>query len=747
MFERRVQIIAGAFVLALLVLVGRLFQLQIVHGGEYREAASRALVLEPRSLPFVRGSILDRNGTVLVRDEPAWDLRIDFAAIRVAHEAEPSDQTLKFAERYASDLARARGSSASLRTADRDPLTLLYDAIAQTWEDLGALSTETRYVSPNEVRDRAGNRYQRIMRIRDIVARRRGFDAPVAEERTSHTILADLSPHQQIVARETLSRYPWLHVERSSERKYVAAGESLAHVLGRVRNVDAETVADDPTPDDPFARYEAGEVVGSTGIEHVAERTLRGRRGQITVDRDGETVEGGLIEAMPGTDVKLTLDLPLQRRIYALLEEAVESVPESSGGSAVVIHAPTREVLALVSYPGYDPSAFQQDYERLRDDTEKLPLIFRAVANRYAPGSTVKPLICLQGLMTDVINLSSRIECTGYLFEEVRDAWRCWQVYGSDRRMAHGAITAEEALVGSCNIFMYRLGEQLGVDRICSAFDMVGVGKTTRLGFREENEGINPTPSWLMTYKNMPVTAGTARQFAIGQGEVSLTPVQVANLMATYATGTWQPLQILLGEENVPPKWTLRASRDEWIALRRGMYGVVNDMQHGTAARHVPFRSDKYVICGKTGSATAHPWPTAYRVSYSIPTETGDFDRRVATLPAGSARDAADRFAMKFPSAIINENVIEVARRWPRWDPPEGERFSHAWFGGFLQPRTRIGSPNWDAEPPFAFAAMVEFGGSGGRTSGPLGAKIAKAVLERFDLDQPTIATDWQEAP
>lgn len=747
MFERRVQVIAAVFVLALFVLVGRLFQLQIVRGSEYRKAASRALVLEPRSLPFVRGSILDRNDEVLVRDEPSWDLRIDFAAIRAAHEREPSDETLKLAKRYANDIERGKAGSTGLIAADRDPLTRLYDAIAQTWEDLGALSTETRYVSPTEVRDRAGARFDRIMRIREIVAERRGFDAPVAEERTSHTILADLTPHQQIVARESLSKYPWLHVERSSERKYVAAGESLAHVLGRVRNVDAETVADDPAADDPFARYEAGEVVGSTGIESVAERTLRGRRGQITIDRDGETVEDGLIEAMRGTDVKLTLDLPLQRQIYALLEEAVEATPESSGGSAVVIHAPTREVLALVSYPGYNPETFQQDYETLRDDTEELPLIFRAVATRYAPGSTVKPLICLQGLMTDVIHLSSRVECTGYLFEDVRDAWRCWQVYGSSNRMAHGAITAEEALVGSCNIFMYRLGEQLGVDRICSAFDMVGIGRTTRLGFREENEGINPTPSWLMTHKNMRVTAGTARQFAIGQGEVSLTPVQVANLMATYATGTWQPLQILLGEENIPPKWTLRASRDEWIALRRGMYGVVNDMQRGTAARHVPFRSDKYVICGKTGSATAHPWPTAYRIAYSIPTEAGDVDRRVATLPAGSARDAADRFAMKFPTATIDEDGIEVARRWPRWDPPEGERFSHAWFGGFLQPRTRSGAPDWDAEPPFAFAALVEFGGSGGRTSGPLAAKIAKTVLERFDLDDPTIVTDWQETP
>ena len=100
--------------------------------------------------------------------------------------------------------------------------------------------------------------------------------------------------------------------------------------------------------------------------------------------------------------------------------------------------------------------------------------------------------------------------------------------------MSHGLINTEQALTGSCNVFMFRLGEKLGVDRLCATFDMVGIGRSSGIGLREDEPGINPTSSWLMRNRNTSATAGAARQFAIGQAELSLTPLQVANLMATH---------------------------------------------------------------------------------------------------------------------------------------------------------------------------------------------------------------------
>jgi penicillin-binding protein 2 len=126
---------------------------------------------------------------------------------------------------------------------------------------------------------------------------------------------------------------------------------------------------------------------------------------------------------------------------------------------------------------------------------------------------------------------------------------------------------------------------------------------------REEAAGINPTPSWLMDHKNVRATGGIARLYAIGQGEVSMTPVQVANLMATYASGRFRPLTLIRRSEDTP-EWTLPIAPAHWGAIRRGIFGVVND-PNGTAYKHAHFEHPHWVLCGKTGSATAHPWPTA----------------------------------------------------------------------------------------------------------------------------------------
>ncbi len=717
MFENRLRILLIVFVLAITVLVVRLVELQVVRADSFRKATEQALTLRPTSLPFVRGSILDRHGQMLVGDKPSWDLRIDFEVLSADGDA--AVDTLKRQVKRWKKSKRYPGM-----VTDQDIAQAFRADLEQMWRDIVRLSPPGDPVSIADLRRNAAELVERIQRVRKRVEERRGFDSPVAEETQAHTVLEGLDRMQSIAARELFEKYPWVHVEPSSSREFMGNLTSLAHVIGRTGKVDAEDIERDPNPDDLFARYQADERVGTSGVEFAAEALLRGRRGEMVVDRDGQLVE--LFDARNGHDVMLTIDVELQNQMYDLLGETVHATPDCSGGSIVVLDVPTREVLALVSYPSYDPVRFNEQYETLRDDTDYNPLLFRAMANHYAPGSIVKPLVCLTGLQDHVISLDTREECTGYLFEDHKDRWRCWEMHGTNQRMAHGAIDVVEALTGSCNIFMYRLGERLGVPRLTEGFARVHLGEYSGLGFREEVSGINPTPEWLSKNNRLPITAGHARNFAIGQGEVTITPLQAANLMACYASGKFQPVSMFRNGVR-PPASDMGATPEQWSAIRRGIYGVVND-KDGTAHKYAQFENPDYVLCGKTGSATTASRPTSFRIRYRQPNEA---QWEEAVIPGRVKRDAEDRIKWDYPGAIIDTNGIEVVERWPR-NPPENDEYAHAWFAGYLQSIGANGEPQWNAPPRIAFAVLVEYGGSGGRVSGPLAKRVAAELIDLY---------------
>lgn len=714
MFERRLIIVLIVFVVAVTGLVGRLVQLQLANADYYRRQAEDSIILKPIELPFVRGAIRDRRGETLVEDQPCWDLTVDFGMIASEMEKEPAAivrevKRWKKAGRFAKEMPVAEVQA------------VLRQEFAATWTDLTRFAEEFAPRKAYYLRDRAQDIYNHVVRIRSAVAEHRGFDAPVAEESQSHTLLAALGSQAQIVAREVLERYPWVHIEPSSTRRIGADTESAAHLLGRLGAVDADDFRTDPSADDPFAGYKMNERRGNSGVESAGEQTLRGRRGQLTLARDGTIIEE--IPAEDGRDVVLSVDMTLQRRLYDLLGEAVRNHPDSSGGAIVVLDVATREVLALVSFPSYDPRRFDELFPQLRDDTERMPLRFRALSTRYAPGSTLKPLVCLSGLMSGKITVDSREECTGYLFPEQRESWRCWEIHGTNIRKAHGSINVTEALTGSCNIFMYRLGERLGVDKLCETFDMAGLGRGSGVGLAEDQEGINPTASWLKTHKRQPVTPGTARQFSIGQGEVAMTPIQVANLMAVYASGRYRPATLLQTRQS-KPEWVLPATSEQLQAIREGIYGVVNDPE-GTAYKYAHFEHDDWVLCGKTGSATAQPWPTAWTVPYR------DTDGLLleAVVREGSRSQAIKRFQSERPGVRVDLDGVKIHSRWPEHPPEVGEKYSHAWFGGYLQAADASNRPIWNQTPPVAFAILMEFGGSGGQTSGPLAKQVAAELL------------------
>ena len=289
----------------------------------------------------------------------------------------------------------------------------------------------------------------------------------------------------------------------------------------------------------------------------------------------------------------------------------------------------------------------------------------------------------------------------------------------------------------SCNIFMYHVGELLGVDTLCNYFDMVGFGKLAGTGLVEEVSGINPTPSWLENVAGHPATTGSARLFAIGQAEVSVTPVQAANLMAVYASGAFQHVTLIreMADERV---WTLPGNEANWDAIRRGVYDVVNE--HGGTAYATAHISETtgYALCGKTGSAQAYPWP----VSFSIPYVDTNGVEDVAIIDATTRNDAIELFLRHNENAAFDFREVEIYERYPSRSPAQGRTHSHAWFAGFLQKLDTHGEPLWNTRPRLAFAVMVEFGGSGGRVSAPIGRKVAETLIAmlgpELDPDAPT---------
>ncbi len=460
------------FAIVAVIIVVRLIDLQVVTADYYRRRAESALLYPAKTLPFVRGRILDRQGRVLAADEPCWQVNVTYAALQ--------------------DAAGVAGDGP---TSESNAL----------WRDLAAFSGRTTA----ELKQQATRIVDRIAVVHQQVSERLGYDVTVREETVSHPMVTGLNDQQQIDARNLLTRHGALSVEYGVKRTYTE-NPSFGHLLGQLGAVGPKDLRNDPNFDDPLARYEATDFKGVSGIEYADEQTLRGRRGRSQTNRRGQTIQD--IEPVPGRDVILTIRTDLQRAVYNLLDRRVgELCPYPAGAAVAILHVPTREILALVSYPGYDANQYRMRYDDLRADTRTTPLRFRAVANAYEPGSIVKPITCIAGLSAGVIDRHTRFNCTGYYFDNVRDKLRCWPIAGTNRRKAHGSVNVVEAIAGSCNIFMYHVADLVGVDRLTGFFDMAGFGRSTGVNLREERWVINPTPSLPMEHRNVPATPATAQ--------------------------------------------------------------------------------------------------------------------------------------------------------------------------------------------------------------------------------------------
>lgn len=709
MFQRRLAIMLLGMTLLALLVGGRLIQLQLLRADDFDSLALRLATRPPRYLPAPRGAIRDREGRVLLADEPSADVSVHYSVLTYSNRA-----------RYLSTLARAMRRRGEF-PADQ-ALPSIVDTLQQRVTDMWVTLEQLSDVPPEEFVTRAEGVRRRVEYVRGLRAQR-GQYGPLREEYMLHPILSGVDDRLALDVRLELANLPWLDVIPST-RRISADADAVAHLLGRTGEVGRDHLDRDPEADDPLRLYRPGDQIGTSGVERLAERVLRGTRGVVQVDIDGR--ELNRVEPIRGQDVFLSIDAELQADVVEILRRAVEegSVKYPSGAAAVVIDARTREIVALASYPTFAYDTYRDSFPRLRRDTRRRPLLSRALQSACAPGSTCKAITLVAGLTEGVVTPETRIHCNGYLLPERRNRYRCW-IYNRPTPSTHDAAepdgqNAALAIKNSCNIYFYKTGGKLGTEVLCKWFDIFGLGATSGTGLIEETPGVNPDDEW-MRARGLRREAGDIWNYSIGQGHVTATPLQVANVAASVAIGHWEPTKLVrdssgnwLGVENrhaqvrALPEHALRPLRD-------GMWQVVN--QFGGTGRRAKINIDGYEMLGKTGSAQTVPHIVTSRYTF----ESADGTRETIIAPT----DVDARARRSDPEAKLVGR--RAAERYPSLLPNE-KTPAHAWFMGYTQrsDTPRGAAPQGDC---YAIAVLIEFGLSGGQAAAPVAKEIAERVL------------------
>ena len=404
---------------------------------------------------------------------------------------------------------------------------------------------------------------------------------------------ATLSQVAAVTARRLDSELPGVVVEQVPTRQYP---ETLAaHLFGYVGEVSDKDVADS-------ALLRSGDIVGQSGIEKIYNAMLMGEDGakRVVVNSVGREIR--TLEEDPPTEGKrlqLTIDYDIQKAIEDAFAVA------KFNGAAVVLDPRNGEVLGFSSRPAYDPNAFASGIDRTTwaslNTDELLPLQNRALQGRYSPGSTFKMAVGLAGMEEGIITPDFKVHCTGHANFYGRD-FKCWKAGG------HGYMDLRHAIEQSCNVYFYTIGNMVGVDKINKWATALGLGVKSGIDLPNEVQGLVPSTQWKLERMKEKWYAGETISVAIGQGQVSLTPVSMAVYAATLANGRARVTPHLLkalddgtGWKPVPapePKPAIDLSPEKMQAIRDGLWLVVNGGGTGGRAR-IAGRD----VAGKTGTA------------------------------------------------------------------------------------------------------------------------------------------------
>jgi penicillin-binding protein 2 len=617
----RIYCLLGIVLVGIAVLGGAVAYRQLAEGEHWTaQMAKSSTRVVMRSAP--RGNILDRNRVILVDNRPSYSVALFLEEFRTGRNAEK--------------------------------LVKVVHTNVQMLKDKMKIAVN---VNDNVVR----NHY-----------RRRPF-LPL-------TVWNDLSPAAMASFAE---RSPWgqgIDFQVEPVRVY-PFGSLASHILGYVGKPEKSNEDDEEF--DAFGRraFSQPNVIGKAGIEAMMDESLRGKPGfrEIRLDAAGLKIDdaskksdilrgqdkAGLIKdeirnipPIPGNSIILSID----QEIQAIVEEAFTGYR----GACIILDPRNGDVLAMASVPNFDPNLFvpaikRSDWKMLNEDPKK-PLMNRSIQGSYSPGSTFKVVSALAGLESGIITTQSHIECPGRFFLGNIE-FKCWELGG------HGDMSLFDSITMSCNVFFYTLGSKIPPSQLWNMAEAFGLGQKTGVPLKPEESGILPTDEWKRKYRPRDGrwSTGDSVNMSIGQGQLNVTPLQMAVVAATMANGgtVYKP-RLILREESpqgdlvkefpVEERGKIPATPEHIQFVRKAMLNVV---ENGTG-KHAG--NPKVKIAAKTGSAQFS----------GVDPDTGEFGKQ-----------------------------------------------TRAWMISFMPYE----------EPRYSMAIIAEGGQSGGSTAGPIVGAIYKKLL------------------
>jgi penicillin-binding protein 2 len=576
---RRIYILCAIFCALLSLILARAFWLQIVEGSHYTNTSSNRLVGVRYQRPR-RGTISDRNGIVLAIDRPAFDLKFTPSHLPALKDI-VSNKSFRNPEEREENLQRARAA-----LEDAPILQHIAAALAISEEALK----------------------KKIMGcVKKLVGKRRGGKKIIIVDKfpwSSQFLVQGLEPRHAIALEAIPSFTTAFSIEANSQRAY-PHNELASHIIGYMTRIK---------PEELNARNDSNHhemLIGRSGIEKFYHTDLAGIPGQKIVEKiiDKETneVSWNTIKEEPaigGRNITLTIDLEMQSH----LQEALGT----QTGAAVLLDVHTGAILALASYPRFNPNLFIQALGSEKKQLAHLltspthPLINRAI-QKFPPGSVFKVVTGLAALESGTITPRSRVTCRGG-YQIGNYTKHCWNRFG------HGSLNLQGAIMNSCNPFFYDTSLKMGATTLQNEARKLGFGSRTGIDLPYEKRGLVPTDSWKRSHIGHGWVGGDTANLAIGQGFLQASPLQVARLMALIANGG-SLVHPHLDSARATAAQKLSISADLLIPLRNGLHAVVNT-RGGTAHRYRPHIAGE--IAAKTSTAQSggkrkpHAWFAGY---------------------------------------------------------------------------------------------------------------------------------------
>ena len=595
-FKQRLVGVMYCVIAAFVVLIGRLFYLQVLEGDEFRRLSENNCI-RLQSIDPQRGLIYDRNRVLLVDNRPSFDLSI------ILNDAKPVSNTIEKLSEY----------------------------IKVPADDLMSKIKKCKGISI----------YKPFLLKRDI-----GRDVLAAIEARKYDL-------------------PGIEVNVRPRRHYINR-RTAAHLIGYLSEINLDELKS--------AKYSgcgSGDFIGKFGVEKAYGSYLRGKQGgrQVEVNATGQVVRIlQTVDALPGHNIYLTIDIKLQQKAEELLE--------GLAGAVIAMDPSTGEILALASSPSFDQNSFvsgmsHKQWHALVSNRFR-PMENKAVQGGYPPASTYKIVTAIAGLEEGIITKDTRFYCQGHYKCGDRD-FRCW------KKVGHGNIDVVTSLAESCDVFFYQVGQKLGVDRLAWYAKACGLGSPTGIKLDNEASGLIPTAAWKKRRTGIAWQIGETLSVAIGQGYNLASPLQMLLLTSAVANGgiRYKPLILktietaegkIISDDSLHTKreiaGKLPASRQTLEIVKKGLWEAVNGRK-GTATIA---RIDGIAISGKTG--------TAQVVGRQQDEDSDEEDRAYHLKP-------------------------------------------HAWFVAFAP----------SDEPQIAVVVIVEHGGHGSSTAAPIARELIKTYL------------------